>query len=120
MGCFGGKQIYAFNYTLDHGLMKSDDYPYTNEIGECKYDESKTIMKIDQFKAYNHLVPRDLEKLVCKGVVGVPMRINKCIKHYISGIIDDRNGACGCSKVGGPNHAVALVGFGTDLSVTAD
>ena len=41
------------------------------------------------------------------------MRINKCIKHYVSGIIDDRDGSCGCSSRGGPNHAVALVGFGS-------
>jgi hypothetical protein len=59
-----------------------------------------------------------MEKLLCKGAVGVPMRINKCIKQYISGIIDDRNGDCGCSNTGGPNHAVVLVGFGTDPNVT--
>jgi hypothetical protein len=46
------------------------------------------------------------------------MKINKCIKHYVSGIIDDRKGHCGCSTKGGPNHAVALVGFGTDFSIT--
>lgn len=62
------------------------------------------------------MIKRDMEKLVCHGVVAVPMRINKCIKHYISGIIDDRNGECGCSQVGGPNHAAALVGFGRDYS----
>ena len=44
------------------------------------------------------------------------MRINICIKHYISGIIDDRKGDCGCSQTGGPNHAVALVGFGRDFN----
>ena len=70
------------------------------------------LFKIDQFKVYNHVTIRDLEKLSCKGVVAVPFRINKCIKHYISGIIDDRDGLCGCSQLGGPNHAVALVGFG--------
>lgn len=70
------------------------------------------VFQIDSFKVYNHVTKRDLEKLACEGVVAVPFRINRCIKHYISGIIDDRDGLCGCSQIGGPNHAVALVGFG--------
>ena len=53
---------------------------------------------------------------MCEGVVAVPMKINKCIKHYISGIIDDRDGLCSCSIIGGPNHAVAIVGYGEDYS----
>jgi hypothetical protein len=71
--------------------------------------------KIDGFKHYNHITRHDLEKLSCHGVVSVPMRINKCIKHYVAGIIDDRTGLCGCSLMGQPNHAVALVGFGDDM-----
>mmetsp|Transcript_34999 Transcript_34999/g.53729 ORF Transcript_34999/g.53729 Transcript_34999/m.53729 type:complete len:96 (+) Transcript_34999:753-1040(+) len=75
------------------------------------------FFQIDSFKVYNHITQRDLEKLSCHGVISVPMKINKCIKHYIAGIIDDREGACGCSKIGGTNHAVSLVGFGTDLAI---
>lgn len=62
------------------------------------------------------MIARDLEKLLCNGVVAVPMRINACIKHYTHGIIDDRNNECGCSRLSGPNHAVALVGFGIDFT----
>lgn len=115
----GGKQIHAFNYTKNNGLTYAKDYPYMNEIGECTYDQSQNKFQIDGFKAYNHLIQHDLEKLACKGVVAVPMRINRCIKHYVSGIIDDRKGHCGCSTKGGPNHAVALVGFGIDFSITS-
>mmetsp|Transcript_11871 Transcript_11871/g.20082 ORF Transcript_11871/g.20082 Transcript_11871/m.20082 type:complete len:109 (-) Transcript_11871:62-388(-) len=46
------------------------------------------------------------------------MQINACIKHYVSGIIDDREGACDCSTRAGPNHAVALVGFGVDPTIS--
>lgn len=97
LGCFGGKQIYSFNYTLNNGLMYEKDYPYTDSYDTCKYNPEKKAFGIDGFKAYNHLIQHDLEKLVCQGVVGVPMRINDCIKHYHSGIIDDREGLCGCS-----------------------
>ena len=82
---------------------------------ECTYDQSTMVFKPDGYKAYNHLTKKDLEKLSCEGVVAVGMRINLCIKHYQTGIIDDRKGDCGCSHYPGPNHAVALVGFGTDF-----
>jgi hypothetical protein len=31
MGCFGGKAIYAFNYSKNIGLAESKNYPYTDE-----------------------------------------------------------------------------------------
>ena len=37
IGCYGGKQIYAFNYTKNSGLASSSDYPYVNEARQCKY-----------------------------------------------------------------------------------
>lgn len=71
--------------------------------------------KIDAFKAWERPTTADMEKLVCQGAVSVSIRINDCIKNYQSGIIyDGENSTCGCSSIGGTNHAVALVGFGTD------
>jgi len=127
LGCYGGKALYAFNYTKNNGLTGSRYYPYMNKGDVCKFNpngdqtdddgeklaETPALFKIDNFKAYNHVTTRDLEKLSCGGVLAVPLRINRCIKHYIRGIIDDRDGLCGCSNIGGPNHAVALVGFGS-------
>ena len=84
---------------------------------DCRENEFKAGFKIDDYKIYNHIRGRDLEKLVCKGVVAAPLKINKCIKHYISGIIDDSNNDCDCSSSSGPNHAVAIVGFGEDFEL---
>lgn len=98
MGCIGGHQIYAFNYTRNHGLTTSSSYPYVDKMNECKYEASTmNEFQIDGYKAFNHVTRVDMEKLICEGVVAVGMKINICIKHYISGIIDDRNGECGCS-----------------------
>lgn len=111
IGCYGGEAKYAFNYTKNHGLTGSEYYSYMNTQEECRYNPkddlyddwgnkmpvTPTLFQIDNFKVYNHLTVRDLEKLNCAGVVAVPFRINRCIKHYISGIIDDRDGLCGCS-----------------------
>lgn len=62
------------------------------------------------------MIDADLEKLVCQGTVSVSMRINDCIKNYQSGVIYDGGNSttCGCSAIGGTNHAVAIVGFGVD------
>jgi C1A family cysteine protease len=59
-----------------------------------------------------------MEKLVCQGAVSTSIRINDCIKNYAGGIIwdGDENATCGCSNVGGTNHAVAIVGYGVDHS----
>ena len=74
------------------------------------------VFKIDGFKAYERPTVLDVEKLACQGAVSVSMRINDCIKNYAGGIIydGDENSTCGCSNVGGTNHAVAIVGFGED------
>ena len=84
---------------------------YFNELSNL------TSLEKCDYKIYNHIRSRDLEKLVCKGVVAAPLKINKCIKHYISGIIDDSNNYCDCSSSSGPNHAVAIVGFGEDFEL---
>ena len=44
---------------------------------DCRENEFKAGFKIDDYKIYNHIRSRDLEKLVCKGVVAAPLKINK-------------------------------------------
>lgn len=36
---------------------------------------------------------------------------------YKSGIIDDRDGKCGCSKPESTNHAVTIVGYGEEANI---
>jgi len=58
LGCIGGKQIFAFNYTKNEGLTSSEGYEYEDKTGACRYQTSpqtQTVFKIDGFKAYNHL-----------------------------------------------------------------
>ncbi|CDW81043.1 cysteine protease [Stylonychia lemnae] len=115
LGCIGGRRQFAFNYTMTEGLTLAQYYPYKNRQGECQYNaqENKTY-QIDAFKVYEKINNEDMEKLVCQGTVSISIRINDCIKSYKSGILHDNDGSCGCSKVKSGNHAVAIVGFGTD------
>ena len=95
--------------------MSSDKYPYLNRNDECNYNSNDVVFKIDHYKVYNYMNNRDLERLVCQGAVSAAIRINNCIKSYQSGIIDDRDGKCGCSHPESTNHAVTLVGYGEDV-----
>lgn len=116
LGCLGGRRQFSFDYAVLNGLTTSDKYPYMNKQGECLYEKDRDmVFQINTFKAYEEPSNADIEKLVCQGVVSVSFRINDCIKNYKSGIIfDGANSTCGCSRVGGTNHAVAIVGFGED------
>ena len=61
LGCFGGKAIFAFNYSKNTGLVESKYYPYINEQAECKLNDKNEQnlsikLKIDNFKVYNHVL----------------------------------------------------------------
>ena len=96
------------------------NYPYKNKQQECSYNATTDqVFKIDTFKAWERARTVDIEKLVCQGTVSVSIRINKCVKNYKSGIIYDNDKSCGCTFYGGgTNHAVAIVGYGTDKTNT--
>ena len=101
-------------------MTLASNYPYENRQGECRYTESEHKVYLgEDFKAYEAVSNREMEKLVCHGTVSVSIRINDCIKNYKSGIIYDGDGKCGCSRVKSGNHAVSIVGFGTDITNTS-
>lgn len=50
MGCNGGDMGLAFTYAEQNGMMTLADYPYTAVDGTCAYDESKTVMKVVEWK----------------------------------------------------------------------
>lgn len=118
MGCMGGRRQFAFNYTSVMGVTTVDNYPSVQGgvKEDCRYDKKKQMMfKIDGFKAWERITNSDLETLACQGPVSVSLRINDCVKDYVSGIIFDGPGSsCGCSSVPSANHAAVIVGFGVD------
>ena len=65
-GCFGGDPKHAFDYIRTHGLASSEDYPYVDKFGKCRYDEAKmNAFKLDDFKIFSYPLRHDLGKLVC-------------------------------------------------------
>ena len=108
--CSGGNMRKAFLYLQDHGLMRSEDYPFINGEGECKYDENKTVIKVKEFS----FVPKDEEEMkkalykygpLAGAVNGILMAFyeNGIYEPYYEGFCPDNI-----------NHAVVIVGYGVD------
>ena len=108
--CSGGNMKKAFLYLQDHGLMKSEDYPFINGEGECKYDEKKAVIKVNNFS----FIPKDEEEMkkalfkygpLAGAVNGMLMAFyeNGIYEPWLSMLCPDNI-----------NHAVVIVGYGVD------
>lgn len=109
--CDGGNMKKAFIYLQKHGLMLADEYPFNGgSSDECKYDESKTYVKV---KSWSFL-PKD-EELMKKALYKygpIASGINAWVlEFYESGIFEPFFDFLCPSIV---NHAVVIVGYGVD------
>jgi hypothetical protein len=110
-GCGGGFMSYALEDIADEGGIESEkDYPYLGaEGGKCRFSKKKAVMAdkgaID--------LPKGDEKtlqvvLARYGPIAVAIEATEHLRHYKSGILFDPI----CTDR--LNHAVLLVGYGTD------
>ena len=117
-GCNGGLMEYAFDWLKKNGgFMYEKDYPYTSQNGTCKLDPSKYVdMKVTGYvklgpKTEGILLPCDendmKEFLYQTGPLAIALNATP-LQLYIGGIVD--------LDICNPriNHAVTLVGYGTD------
>ena len=108
--CNGGNMKKAFLYLQDHGLMKSEDYPFINGEGECKYDENKTVIKVKEFS----FVPKDEEEMKKALYKYGPLAgaVNGMLMvFYEKGIYEPWFSSLCPDSI---NHAVVIVGYGVD------
>ena len=108
--CEGGNVKRAFIYLKSAGIMKDQDYPYINAEGQCKYDKSKTLVKVLDY-AYISTNEEEMKRVLYKygplaGAVNGIMAM-----FYEKGIYDPAvDGACSDNI----NHAVLIIGYGVD------
>ncbi|KAH7567198.1 hypothetical protein JRO89_XS07G0030600 [Xanthoceras sorbifolium] len=107
LGCKGGNYVLAHRYMLKvGGVEATKDYPYTGIDGSCKFDKNKIVPSIYEF---NNIVADEDQfaaNLVEYGTVAVGIN-GDMLQTYTGGI------ACPpCS--GTLNHALTLVGYGSD------
>lgn len=115
-GCNGGLESAALEFIINQqgGYLNSeDDYPYTAVDGTCKFDSTKGINKI---VSYEHGKAGDedyLKTLIAQGVCDIAIDASQwSFQLYTGGVYDEPS--CSSSFL---DHAVGLVGYGTDGGV---
>jgi cathepsin L len=113
-GCSGGYPPNAWQYIIDKnmGFMKNSDYPYSGMVSKCSYDASKAVVFITGYGIVTS--ETDLaSKVADLGPASIIIDASRyTFQLYSGGIYDDS----GCSSTN-LNHAVGVVGFGTQSSI---
>ena len=121
-GCNGGLMQYAFTWLKKNGIMLDSDYPYTGTKGTCKSDKTKYVdMSVTGYKKLGSswstwsAVDEDEVKefLYETGPLAIALNADP-LQTYTSGILDLTSTKCPSSGI---NHAVTLVGYGTENGV---
>ena len=125
-GCNGGLMQYAFNWLKSNGgIMYDTDYPYVGVEQTCKSDKTKYAdFKVTGYKKLGSTwstwscVDEDeiKEFLYETGPLAVALNADY-LSSYTGGIVDYTSSKCPYSGI---NHAVTMVGYGTDSSSSMD
>ncbi|KAG5668595.1 hypothetical protein PVAND_016531 [Polypedilum vanderplanki] len=113
-GCDYGYMEAAFKYAkFNPGLANGTTYPYYGIDNQCQYTPQMLSAEISAYT----FVPKDenilKQALVDVGPLSIAIKADlNSIYYYTGGIYDDDN----CR--GTVNHAVCLVGYGTDNTTT--
>ena len=125
-GCNGGLMQYSFTWLKNNGgIMLDSSYPYVAKEQTCKSDKTKyaDFKVIGQKKLGStwstwSCVDEDEVKefLYETGPLAVALNADY-LSSYTGGIVDYTSSKCPYSGI---NHAVTLVGYGTDSSSAMD
>jgi C1A family cysteine protease len=111
-GCEGGSDIMSYIYAMNTPLSIEWSYPYTSFFGEESYCNKSKVREGIKIKAYERVRENNyddlMDALYHRGPLSVAVDASTW-SSYQSGIFD------GCNKTDiDLNHAVQLVGYGTD------
>lgn len=117
-GCYGGLASYALTYVVNNQngkISAADSYPYTASKNDCKFDDETAIQAISSWSQIDQGDESQLSQFVEEyGPAAAVLDASLAtFQSYGSGIYDDE----GCSSVN-VNHAVGVVGFGIEDSVS--
>lgn len=116
-GCKGATAEMAFEYVQQHGLALADDYKgyASGGDGKCKSasrDKQSAVVE-DWVRLPENNLEHLLDAVSAKGPVVVSVDASGW-QGYESGVFD------GCDKDATVNHAVVVVGYGTDHELNKD
>ncbi|EWM27891.1 cysteine proteinase [Nannochloropsis gaditana] len=130
-GCEGGDPQQALQYVMTEPLVLAADYPFdagAGNVGECA---AKQAPPASQIRSYLYVQPCD-ERVLMQAVARSPVVVAidascDAFLQYAGGVLSDScvNVRLGTRAVDGVcedalNHAVAIVGYGTDEKTGLD
>ncbi|KAM9309962.1 uncharacterized protein KZ484_025887 [Pholidichthys leucotaenia] len=110
-GCNGGMPYRAFQYIIaNHGIDSEASYPYEGRDGQCRYNPEYRASTCSSFRNLRSGDENDLKQAVATvGPISVAIdAMLDSFRFYKGGVYDDPS----CSQE--INHAVLLVGYGTE------
>merc|ERR1711923_135510 len=117
-GCMGSIPQLAFTYIQLFGHVQEDDYPYTSgsttQTGDCMYDFMNTAPVVG-ITGYNTLASNDQDAVMTHLAEVGPLAVAVYASgwsRYSGGVYD----GCDFDSNIALNHAVQLVGYGTDAA----
>jgi cathepsin F len=124
-GCNGGLMEYAYSWIRKNGIMFDLDYPYIGTKSYCKSNKSKYVdmavtgyLKLGNSYSTFSCADEDEMKEFLFGTNPLAAALNASpLQTYTSGVLDATSAQC---PADGINHAVLIVGYGTDPSVGLD
>jgi len=110
-GCNGNNFDSVYLYAMANGVMKESDYPYKGVDGVCKYDKSKTVASISNFKIIN---PGDEDEAVRVLAENSPIATavdasTSSFQLYTGGVYSGND--CDPKQI---SHGMLLMGYGFD------
>ncbi|XP_017836556.1 zingipain-2-like [Drosophila busckii] len=110
LGCRGGWKEYGLDFVIARGINTEAAYPYENELKPCRFNPHAVAANLTSYKfIQRHNEAAMLQALVDEGPLLVSVWVTDLFQSYRNGIFFDST--CNLGKT---NHAVLLVGYGTD------
>ncbi|KAH7716045.1 cathepsin L-like cysteine proteinase [Aphelenchoides avenae] len=112
-GCEGGTMDEAFEYASEYGVEPESAYPFTGYDGQCSITPSKEALVVTDVIDVDPSGDEDQLKWLVgtTGPVSVAIDAEDSLNSYSSGVYYEPN----CyNAYGSLNHAVLVVGYGTD------
>jgi KDEL-tailed cysteine endopeptidase len=94
--------------------MKLSDYPYIMGDGTCQYDAAKGVVKIPSYVE----IPKNNPQALLEAVAKQPVAVG--IAAFCSNLMQYKSGVLTKGCGGTLNHAVVIVGYGTDTASGMD
>jgi len=117
-GCNGGVTYYAFKYIKAVGGIDSESsYAYKSNQGACAYNSATKVASLTAYATTTTGSETALQTQVAIQPVSVAINAAPSLQAYANGVYNDP--ACGTGSSAQLNHAVLVVGYGTDATAGA-